>query len=1430
MGRRRRHQSSAGPARVLKRKRLYVVLAVAAGLVVFGTGAYFVQLGRQAPGLLDVARRSADDPQTAIPFFEEYLKYRPKDAAVHAELAGVYDAAGRSLVTRNVRQALQMWDQSVSSYESSLTFDSADTETRRKLTRLYLGLGKIPEGKRHAEVLLNTPALKGEPEVHELMAACELKTPQAAADHLRRAIGTGKAGTDTYLRLAYLLKRDVNTPDAHREADEVMRRLVTQDKPTDLTARLARARFFFESNRRAEARDDIRYAYDKIPGGSTDVEVILAHAATLTADSPDGAREVLKKGMTTHPDEPRLLLGLAEVESQAGRKTEATDLLVRVIGRLPDSDPTLIDAADRLLDLGDGSNVLTVADRVSGSPLAAFASYLRGRAKLNAGDWPAARPLLTEAIPAINSTPPAPRKQPLLLKAYLALAAGFAAAGEFAHQEEAYQKAALVDGSSVVARLGWADALLKLNRVDDAVKQFRGIAPYSPAARFALARLQLAEANRKTPPGGRAKLDSFWEVVGRAGSYPPEVVPLVADAHLMEGEPDKAAAVLEAAVRDKPTAAMYVSLAGVKAARGGDPTAALEVLTEGERAVGLSVELQLTRAMLMLRRSPPDAAAVAALADVGQFSPADRFRLQTAIGELLLPVGKGTEGVKLLQTAARERPNDLTVRQTLFDWAIDTGDAALRDATLDDIRRLDGPTGPVTVVAEVSRDMASAEPLSIAKRAELTARLTDARPKREGWGRIPYLLGVLARDGGREDEALELFQTASAKGEKSERLVREVVRLLIRQERYPQAIQFLAGVRGSTGLSPDLDRRYRLMEALASPDPARAIEWVKRPEVLMSRNHQDQLLRGLVMAQAGKLDDAQQAFLAAQTIAPAAPEVYVTRVRALVAAGLKPDAIRPVLDTAAKNLAPTADTRSSAVPLALGTMHELIGDTAKAAEQYQKARAINPAEVAPVRQLYDMHLRSNNPLAAAQLLDELITSSAAEVTRWARRTRAVVLADTPPTHQSLPAALKLIDENLLSGRSLDDERARAFLLARDPFKRAEALTALDDSQARGPYTAEQSYRLAVVYLQAGDVDAAERVLTAATAAGLLASPNHLALLAQLQIKRKDTAAARTTVDRLQLVAAGQPITVVARAGLVASAGTEAELAKAAKLILDLPSADPPAVRVRTRGKELERIGCLTQAEQLYRDSMTGNADPATGHFPLAEFLVTRGRAEAAIQLALERQKTAAGCPVGRTARLVAAAVRLKPEQLMPPTRQAEFRVVAQQAEDFINDQLKRDKNNPELLAALADLTDARGRHTQAIDLYRRALEGNAKDLRPRVANNLAALKALHERDGSDATVRMVNEAIGDLGPEPSLLDTRALVHMAGERYKEAIADLQAAAGVSASPVYWFHLARCHDKLGAVSARDQAIERSKKLGLAKDHLHPLEWAEYDRLVK
>jgi hypothetical protein len=136
----------------------------------------------------------------------------------------------------------------------------------------------------------------------------------------------------------------------------------------------------------------------------------------------------------------------------------------------------------------------------------------------------------------------------------------------------------------------------------------------------------------------------------------------------------------------------------------------------------------------------------------------------------------------------------------------------------------------------------------------------------------------------------------------------------------------------------------------------------------------------------------------------------------------------------------------------------------------------------------------------------------AELAARARRLLALHLAKGPGP---LEAALALLDENVRAlGPNVDDDRARAVVLASRPDRRREALGLLRSTATRQPLAPAEQFLLAQLYDEAGEPSRAIDVLL-----GLLADerpdPEHLAYYVRGLIGRGDLDGAGASLDRLE---------------------------------------------------------------------------------------------------------------------------------------------------------------------------------------------------------------------------------------------------------------------------------------------------------------------------
>jgi tetratricopeptide (TPR) repeat protein len=138
--------------------------------------------------------------------------------------------------------------------------------------------------------------------------------------------------------------------------------------------------------------------------------------------------------------------------------------------------------------------------------------------------------------------------------------------------------------------------------------------------------------------------------------------------------------------------------------------------------------------------------------------------------------------------------------------------------------------------------------------------------------------------------------------------------------------------------------------------------------------------------------------------------------------------------------------------------------------------------------------------------------------------------------------------------------------------------------------------------------------------------------------------------------------------------------------------------------------------------------------------------------------------------------------------------------------------------ALANVADVQGQTAQAVNYYRDVLKRDGKKLL--AYNNLAVLLALREGKHEEA-LESINKALALAGPQPDLLDTRAIVYAAMDRPEQAIADLEQATQMGKDAASSFRLASAYLQANNPRAARRAWQKARDEGFTLNLLHPLE---------
>ena len=411
-------------------------------------------------------------------------------------------------------------------------------------------------------------------------------------------------------------------------------------------------------------------------------------------------------------------------------------------------------------------------------------------------------------------------------------------------------------------------------------------------------------------------------------------------------------------------------------------------------------------------------------------------------------------------------------------------------------------------------------------------------------------------------------------------------------------------------------------------------------------------------------------------------------------------------------------------------------------------------------------------------------------------------------YRQLQDALALVERNMSVGRRVvEDQRARALVLALQPGRRREAIALLEDLLLRQLPTADEQFLLARLYEADRNWPKAQDRWLSLLTAPQGANPMHLAHYIRSVLRRGEKDEARVWLARLEKQEPDTWRTIEIKAHVLKAEGKSEEAVA--------------LLRTRAQGKEddtarvaalLEQLGEVAAAEDMYRKHVARSKEPQNA-LALAEHLGRRQRVEEALALCEQSWRT---CPPEAVAAASVGVLR---------AGQGDARQ-CQAVERRLQEAVARKPESPVLLLALAELHDLQGRYPEAEASYRAVLLRDGNNV---VAlNNLAWLVALKFGKGAEG-LELSNRALAGAGPLPDLLDTRAAVHLTLGQAGPALEDLGPAIAEAPTGAKYFHLAQAHQLGKNRNAAAVALGKARAAGLKAADLHPLERAAYDRLL-
>ena len=456
------------------------------------------------------------------------------------------------------------------------------------------------------------------------------------------------------------------------------------------------------------------------------------------------ARSHLEKGRKAHPPNAAFPLALAGLETRDGHLDRAEAVLRQADQANPSSDlafelaVTLI--AQNKIDGKDQADGYMARLREAGFG-ETLVRYLEAQVLYQRKQW-------SEAIPKIETARNLLRSIPRLeTPLNLMLVECYSRVGAEEQRLEALRQAAGSDRSPEATRIDLGQSLARAGKFDEAIAVFLPLAERKPEVRLDLVSILIQKA-RRAPRDPRV-----WQEVERQLKIAEKALPEAAerltllriDMLAARDRLDEARSILAATQAKEPKNLPYrLALARLTQRMGKGPEA-LKILDEAEKDLGPNPAITLARLDCLGQQGEPAKAMVARLAETRQQVPApDRPALLDRLAVTELRLHEPALARQHWGELASLQPENIQVRLSLFDLAIEAGD---QDGAVDlvkELQKIEGGKGTywrfaqATLLIDKVRRGTSKD---LEQARELADEISRQRPD---WWAGPTLNGELA--------------------------------------------------------------------------------------------------------------------------------------------------------------------------------------------------------------------------------------------------------------------------------------------------------------------------------------------------------------------------------------------------------------------------------------------------------------------------------------------------------------------------------------------------------------------------------------------------------------------------------------------------------------------------------------------------------------
>mgnify|MGYP002622234572 FL=1 len=792
------------------------------------------------------------------------------------------------------------------------------------------------------------------------------------------------------------------------------------------------------------------------------------------------------------------------------------------------------------------------------------------------------------------------------------------------------------------------------------------------------------------------------------------------------------------------------------------------------------------------RRQDNEAAEQELIKAIGLAEGREKQNLERILGNFeMTRLGRPKQGRERLASLLGE-PSlaDLPEYRRLVELAIASNELDEAERYLNKVQQLEGAEG-VTARYLKARLALRGGDLAGAKR-----EFEILRGERDRWSPLKLLEALIAEEEGRPADAVVAYQDAVRYGDKNPAIASRIFELLSELNRYADAEEFLAKI------SAD-GRALGWLKSIQSREFGQAVAFAKAELDADRTSLRNWLRYGSALVFAGQLDEAEQVFLQALDLDATNPQALIQLVGCHITKyreSGEEEALNGARE-ALQRFMRDADAKPETLSFLAAQCHQLLGEFDEADEQYRRALRISGNKDITIIRTAAPFFAGRDRKFAIELLEQAkdLDPEANDITRL-----LAVLYSEAGTLDDWERAYEVLVEESGDGVSLDDRRLLALMKLRtgDSDAQYEARQLMEEVIAESVRQSPADQQLlAEIYEKTGDLEGAlerMRELVEAPNPTIDARQYHV----QLLIKAKELDEAE---ERLNAMRAAKSVPlgflIYSYCDIARSRGEPDRIDGIILEFIDPELKKHPDNRVLQAQIMLaaadlaETFGRDTAAENWHKSRLQLLPQTFTSY---AVWLAQKQRIPEAMDLALEHAKPEdVSSMIGLLTTLTIAGA---PADQMDRARSVIQRGINECSEEV------------DFLIALATLRQIQRETREAITLYERALQRSGQTSITAL-NNLALLLA--EMDGrGDEALRHIDRAINARGTDnTALLDTKASVLIALERYDDALRILQRILlRVDDKPVYYLHLAECQYQTGERDAAEKSFENALELGI------------------